>query len=413
MRIFRALKIRNYRLYWLGIFCSQMGYWLQVMGLSHLIYRLTHSEYLLGAIAFCAFIPILPLSMVVGVWVDRVNRKRALVITQILALMQALTLAVLSFHGSIQIWHMLTLSLLSGIISAFDMPLRQTILGDLVEDRKLLPNAIALNSLQFNVARIIGPAIAAVIILYTEEAWCFLLNALSYLCILFSISQITWQPHIKSPAQKPHFLRLWLNGFQYVYHEMPLRMLLTTLIVTALTIGTYSAIVPALASHLFNGTADVQSYILACAGFGAILGNLWLANSKGNEQLLYAIAIMGVITSLTYIFMSMNTQPILGYFLFILIGAGNITTGAASNSLLQLLAKPERRGQIMSFYVAAFIGCYPIGSLLVGWSAEQIGLRQTLFAIGCIAFINISYFIYRLSRVIPIVQLRLKENNMA
>ncbi|GBU09199.1 MFS transporter [Gammaproteobacteria bacterium] len=369
---------------------------MQITALTALIYRISQSEFLLGAITFCAFIPILPLSTFAGTLIDRIDKRKALLITQSLALIQAFIFAFLAFTDLIQIWHMLVLSLALGIVAAFDMPLRQASLIELVGDKSMIPNAIALNSLQFNVARVIGPTIAGFVIVFFNEAWCFLLNGLSYLTILYAILKIDWQKPIQEEKgkniRKKSLLENWQDGFAYIRHNQPIYTLLIIISVVALSIGSYSAIVPALAKHLFNGQADIQSAILAFAGMGAIIGNIWLANFKSPFNLTYVIGGMIAAASIALILLGQTRSLIWGLPLVSIVGAGIIMTAASVNSLLQMLVANERRGQVMSFYIAGFTGLYPLGALMAGFLSEKIGVPLTLVILGCIGLLNVIFY---------------------
>ena len=409
MSTFRALSIRNYRIYWYSQFLSQIGYWLQFLAASNLIYRLTGSEKLLGAMVFCNFIPILPLSTFSGAIINRIDKPKAVAITQTLALLQAALLAYLTFSDMIEVWHLLSLSLFLCFVAAFDMPLRQLTLIDLVNDRSMLSNAIALNSLQFNIARVIGPSIAA-FILYYGEAWCFLLNSMSYLCLLFAMLFIKW-PQNTQPVNedKINFLKNWYMGVLYIKSHIPIRTLLIIITIAALTISTYSAIVPALALKLFNGHEAVQSNILAAAGIGAIIGNLWLANLKDPHKLLFVVFFMGCFAAISYIALSFVENRWLGYGFFLIIGSGIIMVAASVNSLLQMLAGRERRAEVVGFYIACFSGCFPVGAFLVGYFSEYFGVRLVLLSVGIAGLCNMLYFALQFKVVSKIVKEIFKE----
>lgn len=405
MTMFRALSSRNYRLYWSGQFCSQIGYWLQITALTALVYRLTNSELLLGAVAFCTFIPILPFSTFAGALIDGIDKRKALLITQSLALIQAVILAFLTFTDLIQVWHMMLLSLSLGFVAALDMPLRQATLIELVDHKDMLPNAIALNSLQFNIARVIGPAIAGVLIITLGEGWCFLLNGLSYLTILYAILRIKWQPR---SLHKPSFRNIfitWHEGLTYIRSNQPIYILLIVISFVAITIGSYSAIVPAIARHLFDGGPDIQSAILAFAGIGAIIGNIWLANFKSPFNLSYVIGMMISLASVALILLGHTRSLWIGLPLISIVGAGIIMTAASVNSLLQLLVVNERRGQVMSFYIAGFSGLYPLGSLLAGYLSENIGMTSALSILGGLGMLNAVFYMAHFKQIAPKIKL--------
>ncbi len=398
MNLFRALSSPNFRRYWSGQALSQVGYWLQQIALTALVYRLTGSKFLLGLVSFCAFIPILPLATFAGTWIDSIDKRKALLVTQCLALTQAMLLAILTFSNQVEVWHILVLALFLGIVTAFDMPLRQSSIIELIEDKSLISNAISLNSMQFNAARVIGPALGGGLILWVGEAWCFLLNGLSYLFIIYALLTMRWvqapQPAIKRP-----FLKNWQEGCRYVWGTPIIRWLLAMVGMIGLTVGSYSSLLPAIAKELFNGGADVQSALLVFAGVGAITGNLWLAGRRDPSRFARGIAATILCAGGALLLLAQVSDLWIGLPLMLLLGAGIITSAAATNSLLQMLVENDKRGRVMSFYAVAFTGLYPIGSLIAGWLSEWMGLRATFMLQGGIAIICAGFFWHALPRL--------------
>ncbi|HEX7020923.1 MAG TPA: MFS transporter, partial [Gemmatimonadaceae bacterium] len=276
-RLFRALQYRNYRLFFGGQSLSLVGTWITRIATSWLVYRLSGSELLLGVVGFCGQIPTLVLAPFAGVLVDRWNRHRMLVVTQVLSMLQSVALAVLAFAGIITVTHVLILQLVQGVINAFDTPARQSFVVEMVEDRRDLPNAIALNSSMVNGSRIIGPSIAGILIAAFGEGWCFMLDAISYLAVIASLLAMTVtraerKPTTTSPAQE---LRA---GFRYVSDSRPIRTALLMLALVATMGMPYTVLMPAVASAVLHGGAHTLGFLMTASGVGALLGALYLAS---------------------------------------------------------------------------------------------------------------------------------------
>ena len=384
--LFRALSHRNFRLFFFGQGLSLIGTWLQQVAMSWLTYRLSGSALLLGVVTFCQYIAVLLLAPVAGVLADRIDRRRALLITQSVMLAQALTLAVLTATGRVEVWHVAALALVLGCASAFDIPLRHAMIARLVGDRAHLPNAIALNSLLINCARVVGPAIAGILIATVGEAICFGLNALSFGAVLYALAQMRW-PAARTPAPPAGWLASWLEGAKLAFGFRPIRAALLLIALISGTIGTYSTLMPVFAKDVFGGDAHTLGVLLSAAGSGALLSALYLASRHTTRGLDRVILVAGTIASLAMLAFAHSTRLALALPLLLALGAGLIAAQASIQTLVQTLVDDDKRGRVMSLYTMAFLGMLPFGNLAAGAVARYAGEATafTLSACGCLA----------------------------
>ncbi len=307
--IFSSLRSRNYRLYFTGQGISLIGTWMQNIALSWLVYRLTGSVFLLGLIAFSSEIPNFILSPFTGVLTDRFNRLRIMIFAQSLFLLQSLSMALLVLLGFIEVWHIFTLSILFGIISAFEAPARQSLVVDLIEKQEDLGNAIALNSALFNGARLIGPAIAGITIALVGEGVCFLLNTVSFIAVIYALLQIKIPE--KSIVLKTVNLReSFAEGLRYTFHSVPIRTLLLILAALSLTGLPFMVLMPAYAKDILNGGSDTLGFLMSALGAGALAGAIYLAARKSILGLGKIISIFTVLLGLTIILASFSQYPL-------------------------------------------------------------------------------------------------------
>jgi len=380
-RTFRALRYRNYRLFFAGQSLSLIGTWLQQVAMGWLTYRLTGSAWLLGVIAFCANIGILVLGPFAGVVADRVNRRRALFVTQSLMLAQALALAVLTAAGHVQVWQLIAFALWLGTVSAFDVPLRQSLYVHLVEDRADLPNAIALNSMIVNVARVVGPALAGLLLAVVGEAVCFALNALSFVAVIVALAGLRWpaQAHRTSAAG---WWSSWNEGARYAFGFAPSRALLAMVAVLSWTITPYASLMPVYAKDLYGGGPDTLGMLLSAAGAGALSCMLYLASRTTIRGLGRVIAAAAVTAGIALAaFSHLRVFP-LALVLMALVGGGLMLAAASVNTILQTIVEDRLRGRVASFFTMAFLGVAPVGNLAAGALAAAIGAPATLLANG-------------------------------
>lgn len=387
----RALRHKNYRLFFAGQSISLIGSWMQQVALGWLVYRLTDSAFLLGLVGFSSQIPTFILASFAGVLADRYSKHRIIVITQILAMIQAFILAFLTLSETIQIWHILLLSLFSGLINAFDMPTRQSFVIDMVDDRNDLPNAIALNSSVFNAARLVGPTLAGLLITVVGEGMCFLVNAISYIAVIVSLLLMNISPKINNQRNGKVLAGL-KEGIKYAYNFKPIRTLLLLIGLVSLTGMPYTVLMPVFARDILHGDAHTLGFLFGAVGFGAFTGAIYLASRKTILGLARWIAAAASIFSLGLLFFSFSRNIYLSIGLMYFTGFGMMMQMASTNTLLQTLVDDDKRGRIMSLYVMAFMGTAPFGSFIAGTLASTIGAPYTVLSSGVICLIGAIIF---------------------
>ena len=397
-RTFRALRHRNYRLFFTGQGLSMIGTWLQQVAMGWLTYRLTGSAWLLGVVAFCANIGILLFGNLAGVLADRIDRRRGLLTTQSLMLLQALVLAALVASGRIQTWHLIVLALWLGTCSAFDVPLRQSLYVHFVEDRGDLGNAIALNSMLVNTARVVGPAIAGLLLAVTSEAVCFALNALSFVAVIVAISRMRWPSHTRGHVSAGWWAS-WVEGARYAHSLTPVRTLLGLVAALAWTITPYTSLMPVYAKDIYGGGPHTLGWLLSAAGFGALVSTAYLASRatvRGlGRMIAYAAATSGAALA---IFAYIRIFP-LGLLLILVVGGGTILAAASANTILQTIVDDRLRGRVAAFYTLAFLGVAPLGNLAAGAIAGAFGAPFTFALNGVLAMLAAAWYRRRLPAV--------------
>jgi MFS family permease len=399
----RALGSRNYRLFFAGQTISLIGTWMTRLATSWLVYRLTGSAVLLGTVSFCSQIPMFFLAPIAGVWVDRWDRQRTLVLTQVLSMLQSFALAALTLGGVIRIWHLVVLSLVQGIVNAFDMPARQAFVIEMVERRADLPNAIALNSSMVNATRLIGPAVAGMVIAAIGEGWCFLVDGISYIAVIASLLAMRIR-RVEAPTEHPHALHELVEGWRYVRSSRPISILLLLLGLISLVGMPYTVLMPVFAQRILHGNANTLGFLMAASGVGALAAALFLASRRtvlglgiwiGFSAALFGAAVAAFALSRT-LWLSLAILPFAGF--------GMMQEMAASNTILQTIVDDDKRGRVMAYYAMAFQGVAPFGSLLAGWSTELIGPTETLVIGGALCVVFGLWFRYELPRLREVVR---------
>lgn len=393
----RAFRYRNYQLYFGGQSISWIGTWMQRVAMGWLVYRLTGSAFLLGFVEFLSTVPSFLLTPLTGVLSDRWNRYNILMVTQILAMIQAFMLAALTLTGVIKFWHIAAVSIFLGLVNALDVPTRHSFVADIIHDKNDLANAIALNSSVVNGARLIGPTIAGFIIAATNEGTCFLINGFSYFAIVIALFAMNITPAKKMMQQKQilHGLR---EGFSYAWHTRPIRDTLILLAVVALTAMPYTVIMPVVVKQIFHGDALELGFLLGASGVGALIGTIFLAlrpRVSGIERLM---ALSSCIFGAGLIAFSFSTSLTLSIVLIMIAGFGMIVQLASSNIILQIVVTDDKRGRVMSLYTMAFLGMAPFGSLLIGSLTGKIGAPYTLLISGACCLAGALIFASRVSR---------------
>ena len=402
-RLTRALKHRNYRLFFAGQSVSLVGTWITRVATSWLVYRLTGSELLLGVVGFCGQIPTLLLAPYAGVIVDRHDRRRILVITQILSLLQSVALAVLTLTNLITVAQVLVLQVVQGLINAFDTPARQSLVVEMVEDRRDLPNAIALNSSMVNGSRIIGPSIGGIIIAAAGEGWCFALDAVSYAGVIVSLLAMRLQPHQRATDAPPVLHDLY-TGWRYVVDSVPIRSALLLLAIVSIAGMPYTVLMPAITAGQLHGGPNTLGWLMAASGTGALSGGIYLASRESVVGLGRVILIGTFVFGAALIGFSLTSNAWIAAVLLACIGAGFMTQMAATNTIIQTIVDERFRGRVMSFYTMAFFGTTPIGSLLGGVLAARIGAPMTIRLGGIACLATAAWFAVMLPTLRPLVR---------
>jgi MFS family permease len=373
----RALRHPNFALFVGGQIFALIGYWLQQIALAWLVYRLTGSATLLGILGFAANLPVLLLAPFAGLWSDRFNRHRMMLATQILEMLQAVTLTVLAFSGAIEVWHIIVLTAFLGMCVAVELPVRHAYLLELVGGKADLPNAVATTSLVANCGRLIGPVVAGFMISRYSEATCFFINSLTYIAVLVSFSFIRVTPQQSTAAQPPMWRGLG-EGMAYAWRMLPIRLLLLLLAAVALTAAPYSTLMPAIVHEIFAGNAQTLGFLVGAAGLGAVAGTLVLSMRRNVRGLLRFILAAAVVVGVALVALSQSRWLPVSIGLMSLIGFGILVVTVSTNMILQTIVDDDKRGRVMSLYTAAFLGVAPLGALVAGMSADRIGATTTL-----------------------------------
>jgi MFS family permease len=389
---FRALRHRNFRLFVTGQFISLIGTWMQTVALGWLIYRLTHSPFLLGLAGFLSQIPSLFFSPLAGVLADRWNRHRMVIGTQCLFMLQALVLAALVLSGRATIFEILALNLFLGFVSAADVPARQSFVIEMVQDRDDLPNAIALNSSVFNVARLVGPSIAGVLIGLVSEGVVFLLNGLSYVAVLAALIAIRVPRRERHATSAPNVWAHLAEGVRYVAHFAPIRAVLLLLGLVGLVGTPYGVLMPMFAADVLHGGSHTLGFLVASIGLGALTGALFLARRRSVRGLGNVIVWAVVAFALGLMALALVRREWIACVLLAITGFGMMVHMASSNTIVQTLVDHDKRGRVMSLYTVAFMGTMPVGSLLAGALAARIGAPRTVAIGGAICLVAAALF---------------------
>lgn len=385
-RTFAAFKSRNYRLYFAGQSVSLIGTWMQRTAVSWVIYSLTHSTLMLGVTLFASLFPSFLLSLIGGVVSDRYDRYKVLLITQIASLVQAGLLAVLILLNYTGVWEIIGLSVLLGIINAFDIPARQSVVYEMVDDKNDLPNALALNSSMVNLSRIVGPALAGLVLEAFGDGVCFLFNALSFVAVIASLLMMRLPRYIKKEHKKNVFGEL-IEGFAYIKRTPSIAFILVMLALMGLMVLPFSTLIPYYAKDVFKGTAATFGVIDSFIGLGAFLGAIFLASQKPGADLKKVLFVNTLIFGAGLILFSHEHNYGLALVFAMIAGFGMMSQITVSSTIIQTTVEPGMRGRVISFYAMAFFGMQPLGGLLVGLVSKAIGAADTLLLEGIAALI--------------------------
>ncbi|MEW5773441.1 MAG: MFS transporter [Thermodesulfobacteriota bacterium] len=381
----RSFRRRNFRLFFAGQFVSLTGAWMQNVAEAWLVYRLTGSSAALGLVRFAALAPVFALALVGGDWADRADRRSILLLTQSAAMLLAFALAALCLTGAVQVWHIMVLATLLGVVSALDVPTRQSFLSDLV-DKADLANAIGLNSSMFHLARVVGPTAAGVVLAAVGEGWCFLLNGLSFLAVLASLAAMRIPPRTAAPDRPPFLSRL-REGLGYAWRTREVRNVLALVATGSLFGSSYLVLMPVFASEVLHAGAGGFGLLMTAAGAGSLAGALVLSLRRDAAGLWRVRSRAALVFGASLACFALSDSYWVSAALLVPVGFGMILFMAASNTLLQTLAPDALRGRIMALFSMMFMGMAPFGALLAGFLAESLGAQWTVGLCGaaCLA----------------------------
>jgi MFS family permease len=394
----RALRHRNFKLFFVGQGISVIGTWMMRLATSWLVYRLTHSALLLGVVSFAGQIVSFALGPFAGVWVERLDRRKLLVWTQTAAAVQALAMAALILAHVITLWEIVALTALQGLINAFDAPGRQSFLVQMVEDRNDLGNAIAINSSMNNSARLIGPAIAGLVIGAVGEGWCCLINGVSFIAVIASLLLMRIQP-LAIRRHASGMLEQMREGWDYVRTFRPIRTLLLLIALVSLMGYPYAVLLPVFAGRVLHGGPDTLGWLTGASGAGALVSALSLAVRKSVVGLTRMVQIAAATLGGALILFGLSHTLWLSLALMVFAGFGLMQAAAASNTIIQSLVPEDKRARVMSYYTMAFFGAAPFGSLLAGTLAHRIGAPHTVIVTGAFCVAGSLWFTLDLPKV--------------
>jgi len=413
----RALRHRNFRLFFGGQTISLIGTWMTRIATSWLVYRLTGSALLLGTVSFAGQIPTFLFAPFAGVWVDRLNRRQVLVWTQTLSMIESFLLAALTLSGHITVELILILSVLQGIVNAFDMPGRQAFMVEMVGDRADLGNAIAINSSMVNVARLIGPSLAGMLIAATSEGWCFLIDGISYIAVIASLLMMRLDA-VAVLRKATSMLTELKEGWSYVAGFLPIRTILTLFALVSLMGMPFVVLMPIFAAKVLSGGPHTLGFLMGAMGVGALVSALSLAARKSVRGLIRMIPVAAAVFGLGLIGFGLSHVFWLSMLMVLIAGMGMMQGMAASNTIIQTLVDEDKRGRVMSYYTMAFMGMAPFGSLLAGTLAHAIpampmwflggaplaGAQWTVILNGVVVVLGAAWFMSRLPALRRVVR---------
>ncbi|WP_291151162.1 MFS transporter [Flavobacterium sp. UBA7680] len=395
--MFKALKSKNFKLFFYGQSVSVVGTWMQKTAISWMVYSITGSVFLLGLATFLSMIPSLFLAPLAGSIIGRYDRHKAMLLLQSMAMMQAGALAILIYFKIYNINFILALSLIQGIINAFDMTCRQTMMIDIVDDKEDLPNAVALNSTLNNFARIAGPALAGIILHNYGEDICFIGNFLSYIPVLISLLMMKITPHIKA-LDKFKMLEDFIEGFDYVKKEAEMAKMLLMLMCSSLFVISFNTLMPVFAKDIFSGNAQTFSWFESAAGIGSILSAIYLANLKKSDQMSKIMIAASLLLGFSIIILAYSNNLTVALICMALSGIGMMAQTSSINIYVQTQSAVNMRSRSISYYLMAYQGMIPVGSLIIGYVSHIIGTRHTVAIQGIICILSVIVYVYYKNR---------------
>jgi MFS family permease len=404
----RALRHRNFQLFFAGQGISVIGTWMTRVATGWLVYRLTHSALLLGVASFAAYFVSFVLGPFAGVWVERLERRRLLLATQAVAALQSLALAALTLLHVITIGEIVALAALQGLVNAFDMPARQSFLVQLVGRRSDLGNAIAINSSMVSLARLIGPACAGIIIGATNEGWCFLIDGISYFAVIASLCLITVNAQ-PAPRGGTSLMEQMREGWDYVRGFAPLRTILVLFALVCLMGYPYMVLLPVFAAQMLHGGPATLGWLSAASGLGALISGFSLAMRGSTAGLARMVQIATAVLGAALVLFGFSHSLWLSLVLLVFAGFGLIQVASAANTIIQSLVSDDKRARVMSYYTMAFFGSAPFGSLLAGLLAHRFGAPDAVIVTGVFCLTGALWF----TRELPAIDAQIREHRTA
>jgi len=391
--MFKALKSQNFKLFFYGQSVSVIGTWMQKTAVSWMVYSITGSVFLLGLATFLSMIPSLFLAPLAGSIIGRYDRHKTMMFLQSLAMLQAGTLALLIYLKIYNINFILALSLIQGIINAFDMTCRQTMMIDIVDNKEDLPNAVALNSTLNNFARIAGPALAGIILHEYGEDICFIGNFVSYVPVLISLMMMKITPHIKA-ENKLNMLEDFIEGLDYVKKETEMARMLMMLTCSSLFVISFNTLMPVFAKDIFSGNAETFSWFESAAGIGSVLSAIYLANLKSAENMNKLMISASLLLGFSVIILALSSSITIALICMTLSGIGMMGQTSSINIYIQTHSTVNMRSRSISYYMMAYQGMIPVGSLIIGYVSHSLGVRTTVAIQGVICIISVIVYLY-------------------
>jgi MFS family permease len=396
LKRFSAFKYKNYLFYFIGQSISMIGTWMQLIAISWLVYRLTKSPFMLGLIGFTSQLPTFLFTPLCGVIADKYNRKKLMIFTQVFAMVQSLILVILYYTNHLTVWYVIILGILYGCVNALDVPIRHAFVVDMIEDKEDLSNAIALNSVIVNGSRLIGPAIAGIIIAMSNEGVCLTINTLSFIAVIIALFIMKINKKDVHKINETKIIHDLLEGFNYVIKHKSIRYVLLLLAIISLIGIPYMVLLPVFVKEIFRGGSHTLGFLMSTTGIGALTGGLYLANKKGIPIMTKHIIFGSLFFGLSLIGFAFSKNIYLAIFMIFIIGFTMMMQVNCSNMILQEILEDDKRGRVMSFYTMAFMGMAPFGSLLAGSLSSIITAPYTLALGGLFCVIFTMIFAKRL-----------------
>lgn len=401
--LFRVFDSRNYRLYFFGQVISLLGTWMTQIAMVWTVYHLSGSAFLLGVVGFASQFPNFILAPWGGVWVDRLNRRRLLIVTQILSMLQSFALAALALGGTMKIWQLIALAAVQGLINSFDLPARQAFISEIITKRENLAGAIALNSSMVNLARLAGPALGGIVIAAWGAGICFFIDGFSYFAVIWALFAMKVAARPAHKKLKRSFSEI-TEGFRYVFGFAPVRALILLVSVLSLTVFPYTILAPVFAKKIFHGDASILGCLMGASGFGALCGAFYLGSRHSIRGLGNVIVCGALLMGSGLLGFSLSTYLPLSLACLFAVGLGGILQVASSNTIIQTLVEDAKRGRVMSIFTMSFLGMTPFGNLMAGSLAEKIGAPLTLAIGGSISLMTAFFFWRKLPELRRVVR---------